>query len=57
MNAIAQTFAGFDPLLLPDRDEPYFLHDVFEKVIDGCRDEIVLSFGDCCLQLQGRSGK
>jgi Family of unknown function (DUF6334) len=35
-----------DPLLLPDRDEPYCLHDVHEKVVHGLREEIVLDFGD-----------
>jgi hypothetical protein len=38
-----------EPLLLPDRDEPYCLHDVHEKIADRCRDEIVLDFGDSCL--------
>jgi hypothetical protein len=39
-----------DPSLLPDRDEPYRLHDVFEKIVDGRRDEIVLDFGDSFLR-------
>jgi Family of unknown function (DUF6334) len=41
-----------DPLLIPDRDEPYRLHDVFEKLVDGCRDEIVLDFGDSFLRFR-----
>jgi hypothetical protein len=52
MSALAERRGKVDPLLLPDRDEPYELHDVLEKVIDGCRDEIVLSFGDSYLSFK-----
>lgn len=46
---IAVTRQGRDPLLLPDRSEPYCLHDVHEKIVEACRDEIVLDFGDSYL--------
>ena len=52
ISAIAKTVETMNPLLLPDRVEAYSLHDVFERVIDGCRDEIVLSFGDCFLSFK-----
>jgi Family of unknown function (DUF6334) len=39
-----------DPLLLPPRETPYVLKDVLEKVVDGCRDELILSLGDCFLR-------
>lgn len=43
----------FHPLLLPNRDKPYRLDDVFEKVICGfCRAELILNFGDCWLCLK-----
>jgi hypothetical protein len=41
---------GLDPLLLPDRDEPYRLFDVFEKIVYGCRQEIILDLGDSFLR-------
>jgi Family of unknown function (DUF6334) len=50
MIALTRRVGSLDPLLLPDRDEPYRLHDVFEKIVDGCRDEIVLDFGDSFLR-------
>ena len=50
MIALNRLVNTLDPLLLPVRDEHYRLHDVFEKVVDGCRDEIVLDFGDSCLR-------
>jgi hypothetical protein len=52
MNAITKPTDRANPLLLPDRLEPYRLHDVYERMIDGCRDEIVLSFGDCFLSFK-----
>ena len=51
MNVLAQALDTGDPLLLPERDKPYVLKNVFEKIADGCRDEIVLDFGDCCLRI------
>jgi Family of unknown function (DUF6334) len=36
-----------DPMLLPNREAPYVLQDVFEKFVDGCRDELILDLGDC----------
>jgi hypothetical protein len=50
MIARTQDIRSRDPLLLPDRDEPYRLRDVYEKVVHSCRDEIVLDLGDCFLQ-------
>ena len=46
---IADSRTEPDPLVLPERAEPYCLHDVHEKVVDGCREEIVLDFGDSFL--------
>jgi hypothetical protein len=40
-----------DPMLLPPRDEPYILNDVFEKNVHGCRDAFVLDFVDCYLRI------
>lgn len=39
-----------DPLLFPPRDVPYVLHDVVEKTMYGCRDELILNLGDCFLR-------
>jgi hypothetical protein len=50
MIAMTRHVSSPDPLLLPDRDEPYRLHDVYQKIVFGCRDEIVLDFGDCFLR-------
>src|SRR5579862_6663161 len=52
MTTLAKQLGKVDPFLLPDRHEPYRLHDVLEKVIDGCRDEIVLNFGDSYLSFK-----
>jgi hypothetical protein len=41
-----RNFERSSPLLLPDRIEPYRLLGVYEKFVCGCRDEIVLDFGD-----------
>lgn len=32
------------PALLPDREEPYVLQDVFERTVEGCRGELVLQW-------------
>lgn len=32
------------PALLPDREEPYVLRDVHERMIEGCRGELVLQW-------------
>lgn len=37
------------PALLPDREEPYVLRDVYERIIEGCRGELVLQWNDGCL--------
>jgi len=52
MIAMAAPNTSLDSPLLPDRDEPYQLRDVFEKRVYGLRDEIVLDFGDCFLQFK-----
>ena len=39
-----------DPLLLPPRETPYLLHDVLEKRVYGCRDELILNLGECFLR-------
>jgi Family of unknown function (DUF6334) len=49
MTAIARPLNVERPLLLPDRDIPYRLQDVFELLEDGCRLELVLSWGDSYL--------
>jgi len=51
MIAIAQPSSGLDPLLFPDREEPYHLREVYEKIIYGCRDEIILDLADCFLRI------
>ncbi len=50
MIAMTEQVGSRDPLLLPDREAPYRLRDVYEKLVHGCRDEIVLDFGDCFLR-------
>ena len=50
MIAAVRQDSRIDPLLIPDRDEPYLLQDVYEKVVHGCRGEIVLDFGDSFLR-------
>jgi hypothetical protein len=35
-----------DPMLLPPREAPYQLNAAYELVEDGCRDEIVLDWGN-----------
>jgi hypothetical protein len=52
MNLLARHPQNGDPLLLPPRDAPYLLHDVLEKVVYGCRDELILNLGDCFLQFK-----
>jgi hypothetical protein len=52
MIATASQNSSLDPLLLPDRDEPYQLQDVFERRVYGLRDEIILDFGDCFLRFK-----
>ncbi|MBI3410747.1 MAG: hypothetical protein HY040_20620 [Planctomycetes bacterium] len=52
MIAVARQPETYDPLLLPPRDAAYRLHDVFEKKVDGCRDELILDFGDCILTFE-----
>ena len=50
MNLLARHPQNGDPLLLPPRDTPYVLHDVLEKTLYGCRDELILDLGDCFLR-------
>lgn len=52
MIALNRQIGRHDPLLLPDRDEPYCLHDVYEKIDLCCRDEVVLDLGDSCLRFR-----
>ncbi len=35
---------SLNPMLVPERDAPYRLNGVFEVLVDGCRDELVLAF-------------
>src|SRR5262249_54466270 len=35
---------------LPPRATPYILHDVLEKMVHGCRDELILNLGECFLR-------
>ena len=50
MNLLAHHPQNEDPLLLPSRDAPYVLHDVLEKMVYGCREELILDLGDCFLR-------
>ncbi len=38
-----------NPVLLPDREEPYVLRNVYERMIEGCRGELVLQWDGGCL--------
>ena len=49
MSLLARRSAIADPLLLPPRETPYLLRDVLEKVVHGCRDQLVLDLGESCL--------
>ena len=51
MNTLAESLVTTDPMLLPPRNEPYVLKDVFEKIVHGCRDEIILDLGDCSFRI------
>ena len=46
MTTAAVTSLIRDPMLLPPREAPYRLQSVHELVTDGCRQEIVLDWGD-----------
>jgi Family of unknown function (DUF6334) len=48
----AATTTAFNPALVPDRDAAYRLTGVFEAVIDGCRDELVVALGGASLAFQ-----
>ncbi len=50
MNDLARPPQNTDPLLLPTRETPYILEDVLERIVDGCRDEIILDLGDSSLR-------
>jgi hypothetical protein len=50
MNLLAHRPENADPLLLPPRETPYILRDVLQKVVHGCRDQLVLDLGECCLR-------
>lgn len=50
MNDLARHSQNADPLLLPPRETPYVLEDVLEKIVNGCRDELILNLGDSCLR-------
>ncbi len=47
MNTV--TMANPNPALMPDRDTAYRLQGVYEVVIDGCRDQLVLAFDGASL--------
>ncbi len=49
MNRIVQQPETARTLLLPERDLPYILKNVYEKIVHGCRDEIVLDLETCFL--------
>ncbi len=50
MSVLARHPDSADPLLLPPRETPYVLQDVLEKMVDGCRDQLILNLGDCFLR-------
>lgn len=50
MNLLARKPDSDDPLLLPPRDTPYVLNYVLERIVHGCRDELVLDLGDSFLR-------
>jgi hypothetical protein len=41
--------ANLNPVLVPDRDAQYRLRGVYESIVDGCRDELVLAFDGASL--------
>lgn len=46
MSQTARHLDGNNPALLPPREAPYVLKDVFEKRLYGCRDELILELDD-----------
>ena len=44
MSAIPKPPGAMSPALLPDREAPYVLRGVYERVVDGCRIELVLQW-------------
>src|SRR5262249_12141284 len=50
MNLVARHPGTAEPPLLPPREAPYVLSDVLEKMVHGCRDELILNLGDCFLR-------
>ncbi len=50
MNRVASVAESADPTLLPPRAKPYILQDVLEKMVHGCRDQMILDFGDSYLR-------
>src|SRR6516225_4136182 len=46
MSAVVTNMVGDSVMLLPDREQPYLLQDVWELVRDDCRLELILQFSD-----------
>jgi hypothetical protein len=52
MTAVASNLISETPTLLPPREAPYFLQDVYEVVRDSCRSELVLQLSGSHLQFR-----
>lgn len=44
MTAVPRLPKARSPALLPDREDPYVLREVYERVTDGCRAELILQW-------------
>lgn len=45
MTAVIQDLKAGNPTLLPARESPYFLRGVYQRVVDTCRQELILDWG------------
>lgn len=46
MTAVPKLPRARSPALLPDRESPYVLRDVYERITEGCRAELILQWDD-----------
>lgn len=46
MTAVPKLPRARSPALLPEREAPYLLRDVYERMTEGCRAELILQWND-----------
>jgi hypothetical protein len=52
MISVAKALSGQDTMLLPPREAPYHLQGVYERVLDGCREEFILDLDGSYLEVR-----